>query len=376
MATMQNTLHTESLRAALVQRGWTQKDLADQLGVSAQSVTNWLKGKDFPRPDKLLKLATTLQLSFSQLVAPPPDQPVVAFRKKAGAKTTDEHILKALGIGGLLKPLVDFLPELPTLRTQISSPSTSYARLQSDASQVRNKLGLGKRSVLGYEALIAEFKACGAVLVPVLWGHKQQHKNGMHILLPASDVTFVFINLDTKLEDFKFWMAHELAHVYTPELAGSDSGEDFADAFAGALLFPEACAQLAYAEAVQASNATGEVNVLQQHARHHQISLNTVYQQTQGYARENQLPSLRVIETTIHKVRNSSAPQLVSTLLFDPTPPKPAQYLAAASNVFQSEFFLALKRMIREHGTGPSYVQQIMDVSLSDATALYGELAR
>ena len=68
---MQNTLHIESLRAALVQRGWTQKDLADQLGVSAQSVTNWLKGKDFPRPDKLLKLATTLQLSFSQLVAPP-----------------------------------------------------------------------------------------------------------------------------------------------------------------------------------------------------------------------------------------------------------------------------------------------------------------
>jgi len=346
------------------------------LGVSAQSVTNWFKGKDFPRPDKLLKLATILQLSFSQLVAPPPDQPVVAFRKKAGAKTTDEHILKALGIGGLLKPLVDFLPELPTLRTQISSPSTSYARLQSDASQVRNKLGLGERSVLGYEALIAEFKACGAVLVPVLWGQKQQHKNGMHILLPASDVTFVFINLDTKLEDFKFWMAHELAHVYTTELAGSDAGEDFADAFAGALLFPEVCAQLAYADAVQAANATGEVHVLQQHARHHQISLNTVFQQAQGYARENQLPSLRVIETTIHRVRNSTEPQLVSTLLFDPTPPKPAQYLAAASNVFQSEFFLALKRMIRAHGTGPSYVQQIMDVSLSDAIALYDELAR
>ena len=373
---MQNTLHTESLRAALAQRGWTQKDLADQLGVSAQSVTNWFKGKDFPRPDKLLKLATTLQLSFGQLVAPPQDQPVVAFRKKAGTRTTDEHILKAMGIGGLLKPLVDFLPELPTLRTQISSPSISYARLQSDASQVRNKLGLGERSVLGYEALIAEFKACGAVLVPVLWGQKQQHKNALHILLPTADVTFVFVNLDTKLEDFKFWMAHELAHVYTPELAGSEAGEDFADAFAAALLFPEACAQLAYAEATQASSAAGEVSVLQQHARHHQISLNTVFQQAHGYALENHLPPLQVLETTIHKVRNSSEPQLVSTILFDPIPPKPAQYLAAASNVFQSEFFMALKRMIREHGTGASYVQQIMDVSLSDATALYGELAR
>lgn len=373
---MQNTLHIESLRAALVQRGWTQKDLADQLGVSAQSVTNWLKGKDFPRPDKLLKLATTLQLSFSQLVEPPKDQPVVAFRKRAGTKTTDEHILKAIGIGGLLKPLVDFLPKLPTLRTKISSPSMSYSRLQSDASEVRSKLGLGERSVLGYEALIAEFKSCGAVLVPVLWGQKQQHKNALHILLPSSDVTFVFVNLDTKLEDFKFWMTHELAHVYTPELAGSEEGEDFADAFAGALLFPEACARLAYSEATEASNPAGEVNVLQKHARHHQISLNTVFQQAKGYAMENNLSSLRVAEKTIHAVRNGSTSQLVSTSLFDPAPPKPAQYIAAASNVFQSEFFMALKRMIREHGTGPSYVQQIMDVSLSDASALYGELAR
>ncbi|KZL36066.1 hypothetical protein VT47_24780 [Pseudomonas syringae pv. syringae] len=40
------------------------------MGVSAQSVTNWFKGKDFPRPDKLLKLATTLHLPFAQLVEP------------------------------------------------------------------------------------------------------------------------------------------------------------------------------------------------------------------------------------------------------------------------------------------------------------------
>lgn len=373
---MQNTLHTDSLRAALAQRGWTQRDLADQMGVSAQSVTNWFKGKDFPRPDKLLKLATMLQLSFSQLVSLPEDQPIVAFRKKAGTKTTDEHIQKALAIGDLLKPLVPFLPKLPTLRTKISSPSLTYARLQSDASQVRNKLGLGELSVLGYEALIAEFKGCGAVLVPVLWGHKQQHKNALHILLPSSDVTFVFVNLDTKLEDFKFWMAHELAHVYTPELAGSNEGEDFADAFAAALLFPEACAQAAYTEAAQASNTAGEIDILQQHAKRHQISLNTVFQQTRSHAAENQLPALQVDEKTIHRVRNSSAPQMVSRILFEPTPPKPAQYLAAASNVFQSEFFLALKRMLREHETGPSYVQQILDVSLRDAIALHGELLR
>ena len=91
---------------------------------------------------------------------------------------------------------------------------------------------------------------------------------------------------------------------------------------------------------------------------------------------ENDLPALRVAEKTIHAVRNNAAPQLVSTSLFDPMPPKPAHYIAAASNTFQSVFFGTLKRMIREHGSGPSYVQQIMDISLSDATAIHGELAR
>ncbi len=65
----------------------------------------------------------------------------------------------------------------------------------------------------------------------------------------------------------------------------------------------------------------------------------------------------------------------MSAALFDPAPPKPEQYMAAAENVFQSAFFHALKCMIREHGTGASYVQQIMDISLVDAVGIHEELA-
>ncbi|MCZ3114980.1 hypothetical protein NYZ21_21315, partial [Acinetobacter baumannii] len=89
-----------------------------------------------------------------------------------------------------------------------------------------------------------------------LWGEKQLHANALHIALPAERVTFVFVNLDTKLEDFKFWMAHELAHVYTPYMAGKEEGEDFADAFAGALLFPQPCAIEAYGDAARSKRET------------------------------------------------------------------------------------------------------------------------
>ncbi|WP_419611285.1 helix-turn-helix domain-containing protein [Thiolapillus sp.] len=53
---MQKILHSDAVHNALIKRGVTQKDLASEVGVSAQAVTNWLKGKDFPRPPALLKL--------------------------------------------------------------------------------------------------------------------------------------------------------------------------------------------------------------------------------------------------------------------------------------------------------------------------------
>ena len=371
---MQKVIRKDTFKAALSKRGWTQSALAKAVGVTPQAVTNWLKGVDFPRPDKLLKLATLLKLSFDQLVEQPQtDQPIVAFRKKAGAKTTDGHIYNARGMGMLLKLLIEFLPETRVLRTLITSPTIDYAGLQSIASQVRERLGVGERAVLGYEQLIGEFKSCGAILIPVLWGKKQQHKNALHILLPRDDVAFVFLNLDTRLEDFKFWMAHELAHVYTPDLAGKNEGEDFADAFSGSLLFPQACAELAYSEVMAATKA-GEIAVLQAHAAHHSISLNTVYQQVKQYAKAKGFSPLRVTEKTIHAVRNSGNASLVSEALFDPLPPKPAQYLAACENTFQSDFFMALKRMIKERGTGPSYVQQVLDIALQDAVGVHQEL--
>ncbi|ADE12664.1 XRE family transcriptional regulator [Sideroxydans lithotrophicus] len=374
---MEKLLNSAAIQSALAERGITQKQLASEVGTSSQAVTNWLKGKDFPRPASLLKLATTLGLTFDQLVLTNDvGRPVIAYRKKANAKTTDAHIAKAEGIGMLLKPLVTHLPELQALRTLITSPSTEYDKLQIIVSQTRSRLGLGEQAVLAYENLIGEFKDCGAILVPVLWGAKGNHENALHIRLPQEDVTFIFLNLDTRLEDFKFWMAHELAHVLTPELSGKNEGEDFADAFAGALLYPKACAEQTYRAATQQTSLDRAIEVLWQQATAHMISLNTVFQQVQRYAKANNLMLLPIEEKYIHTVRNSLRGPLVSETMFDPMPPSPQRYIAACEKTFQTGFFQALKRMIHVSGTGASYVRQVLDTSLQDASALYEELIR
>jgi hypothetical protein len=45
-----------------------------------------------------------------------------------------------------------------------------------------------------------------AVLVPVLWGAREHHGNALNIYLPDSQTTWVFVNLDSNIVDFKFWM--------------------------------------------------------------------------------------------------------------------------------------------------------------------------
>lgn len=371
---MQKVIHSQSILAALALRGWNQEQLAAAIGESPQVVSHWLQGKHFPRPDKLLKLATTLALGFDQLVMPDAHQPIIAFRKKAGAKTTDEHLVKARAMAALLRPLVDYLPQRRALHMSLSAASTDYAPLQHAVAQVRARLGVGAQAALGYAHLVKEFKDNDALLIPTLWGEKQNHKNALHILLPDQSVTFVYLNLDTHLEDFKFWMAHELAHVYTPELAGSDEGEDFADAFAGALLFPQACAEVAYAQAAQAHGRQAVLDTLLTHAGEHEISLYTVFRAVQNFAGAKGFKPLALSDTDIHAVRNNQRLGLVSGALFKPMPSHAEGLIALTANLFSSDFFTALKTLLLERGTGPGYVQQILDMGLQDATALHRAL--
>jgi len=371
---MEKQLNSDSVKSALTSLGWNQKQLADEIGVSSQAVTNWMKGADFPRPNKLLKLATTLGLGFDQLVIQSTKQPIVAFRKKGGSITTDEHLLNATSMGAMLKPLIKFLPESNALRTQIQSPSLDYEKLQAAASEVRSRIGLGSHAILEYSQLIKEFNKNGAVIIPVMWGSKKNHGNALHILLPEENVTFIYLNLDTHLEDFKFWMAHELAHVYTSELAGTDEGEDYADALAGALLFPADIAREAYAACAHHGTKHEEINILRRYAHNYEISLYSVFCEVAKYAKASNLPALKVIDKDIHAIRNMARGQLVSHALFSPSAPNAAGYIASSHAVFQSNFFTSLKLMLNTLGTGAGYIQQLLDISLKDATALHHEL--
>lgn len=368
-------LNTDLIKNRLRSIGLTQKDLATQIDVTAQAVTNWLKGKDFPRPPALLRMATLLEVSLDELVSrDDPARPVIAFRKKGSSKTTQAHVEKAEHVGWLLRPLVKFLPAQSQIRPVFRSSEYSDDAVASAAAEVRQKL-VGKKQVLKYGDLIQEFSRCGAVVVPVLWGEQEKHKNALHIHLPKEDVTFIFLNLDTRVEDFKFWMAHELAHVYTPHLSGSDEGEDFAELFAGELLFPTEMATAAYETIKGLRTQTLKLDYLKELASKQEISLYTVYSRVQSYVKAQKLPKLNISEASVHKLRNLHVTENMSEKLFRGASPGAEKYVKVTREKFESGFFNALSKMIEEQDVGSGYLQQILNITHSEAIEIHQVLA-
>jgi len=119
-------------------------------------------------------------------------------------------------------------------------------------------LRLGKLLGLGYSELVRESVASEPIVADRKHGNSKCRAEdeerakemgraaALHIYLPDSQTTIVYLNLDTKLFDFKFWMLHELGHVKTRGLLDPAATEAFADSFAYAPLVPKAIAEAGY----------------------------------------------------------------------------------------------------------------------------------
>ncbi len=378
---VQKNLNISLIQDSLVKAGLNQSGLAEKLKVSREAVSKWLAGESFPQPDKLLRLGMLLGLAFEQLVMRPPAAavPVVMFRKKANRKTKDEHFDNARETGELLKRLVKYLPKQelthpPTLK----DPTSNYDYVQKIAAQVRAEMGLEHKAVLNFPDLIGKFNQLHAVIVPALWGARQHHGNALNIYLPDSETTWVFLNLDSSIVDFKFWMAHELGHSLAPELT-DDPGEDFADSFAQALLFPESHAARLRADLLTIRSVSSRGIRIRDEAKKHVISPYTIRLAVHEYEQARGLPKtdLGDVGKFMASVTNFvKGCQTVSQILFKQPPPAPKAYAAVARSTFNSPFFEALRDFSKQEQGAEHFIHGVLGVSLTDAKALSGELAK
>ena len=372
-------LNISKIEESTERLGLTQSKLANIVDVSRETVSQWFKGEKFPRPDKLLKLSMALGLNFNEIVSnlPSENEPIVAFRKKGNHKITDQYLEEARDTGRILSTLVPYLPfDRLTRPKTLIRPQQDYLYIHSVAAKIRERIGKAANEPIDFQDLINFFNKLNAVIIPVLWGSKDKHENALHIYLPESMTTWIYLNLDCNAHDFKFWMAHELGHVLAPELR-EDEGEDFADAFAAALLVPEEIATSEYQHLRRDDQIAHQVNRIKLIAEKLCVSPLTVYLEINGYADRNHLPKIDLEKKQeIYKANTNfnKGFKTISECLFEEKAPAPDQYVRSALDHFGSPFFGSLKKYIKENGKPASFVQSVLRMSLLDARNIYEAL--
>lgn len=374
---MEKRLNVSKLQEAAESKGLNQSSIAKALGVTRASVSKWFTGKSFPRPAELLALGRVVKLRHQELVESRvvADQPLVAFRKRASCKTTEAHVARAQNMGHFLKPLVGYLSVDAFLGPRsLKSPSCDYRYLQELAARIRREADIAETAAFEIKSLIRLFQAYQAVIIPTLWGHKAKHENALHIHLPESRTTWIYLNLDVEIHDFKFWMAHELGHVLTVDLlreGKTEEAEDFADAFAGALLFPGDLAEEALPEYSNARSDRARVGVLEKWAKAHTISPNSVYKEIEKYAKETDGSFTAIEGKTLFTAISAfnSNYKTLSEALFDGIVPTADHFMRVAQETFDTEVYRVLGEYVKGKQAGSGVVAAILDVNPMDARA-------
>jgi transcriptional regulator with XRE-family HTH domain/Zn-dependent peptidase ImmA (M78 family) len=372
-------LNIEKIAERLDSMGLTRSNLASELGVSRQIVSTWMKKEKYPRPEKLLRLARLLKLPFDEIVLKisTEDEPIIAFRKKGKHIISKEYIESAKYIGSLLEKLVPYLPfDHYSQPPSLIDPKRGYEYIHQVTKEIRKEINATGTSEIPFQSLISFFIRHHAVIIPVFWGNRDQHENALHIYLPKTMTTWIYLNLDSRIHDFKFWMAHELGHVKSPHLKG-DEAEDFAEDFAGALLIDKETAEKEYDQIRRLGTIPKQINCLKEIAEKLVISPLTVYYEINKYARHTNEPEIDLeTNNAIYKATTVFNKQFhtVSESLFKNKKPTAAEYMSCSKELFQSPFFDALILFLKDNKKSAGFIQSLLNLPLAAAQSLYEEI--
>lgn len=284
-------------------------------------------------------------------------------------------------MGRLLAPVVSHLPfDSFVAPARLKDPQLGYAYIQQLVTKVRLELDLDPVKPIDFQNLIGKFNELQAVLVPVMWGKKSRHENALHIYLPDSKTTWVFLNLDSELHDFKFWMAHELGHVLSVSLLEKneiEKAEDFADAFAGALLFPESAAAQAIGEYSRKKTDSSRIHSIVGVAKDYLISPFSVYRELQRYSEHHGLSLTPVKQPSLHAAISqfNKGYKTIREILFDDSLPSADHYMRISNETFDTPVFKALGDYVKATEIEPSVLSRMLDIPVLDARELKQALA-
>jgi transcriptional regulator with XRE-family HTH domain len=363
----------------LVDAQLSQADVARAVGVSREAVSNWLSGESVPRPRHRALLAALLGVSVSALAgaAAKASEPTVAFRVKGKRKVRDEQrawIKRDMAWLEALEKRMEVTSWMERLPEHRADPTTEQARAM--AMKFRADIGLNAHDdvVMGHR-LLSWLSERGVCLVPVFWGDKEQPLNAMYVRFPASDVHWMYVNLDASIIDIRFWLLHELAHMIRRRPHDADAmEEEFADAFAAQTLFPIEQA-IDFLEILHRLDTHEQVSTIRALANARAISTVTVYRQMNA-ALASRGEAVLALDGIIYPGARKHAREVPtwSDLLFGGQIPTAMQFISTCTKVLGTPVFDIAAREILENNRGHGFAERVFQANGIDAMSLYDGL--
>lgn len=366
-------LNIDVIRARMDELGLNASNVAKELEVSRTIVSEWINGKKTPRPRMLFDLGTLLDLKLSEIVKPElATEPVVAYRKRSNSKP---DLREAMEIGKALENLVDYLPfnkyQSPPI---LLNPTNTCEYIESAANEIKKTMD-GDGLVIDVDALVKSCRELKIVLVPVLWGEKDRKYNALSVYLPTSRTNWVFLNLDVKPMDFKFWILHEMIHSMVRGAFPNNSEEErFCDALAGAILVPADYAEKLLDQTLVALNADDKFKPLLNASKLLVVSPITIARRVDAIATSR--GGIPPFGNTVFAVCENFNKEfgLVSESYFESIPPSAEDLIRVSEAKFGTYAYKALGSYLKVTGASEGAVAAMLGLSAVDAKAVYRAL--
>lgn len=372
---IKKVFNLETVSKRIAKLGLNQSRIAEELNVSREAVSKWFNLENQPSAGKLLKLSKLLQLTFDEILSYEVQAiPIVNYRKNANAKTSKEDEEFAKEMGNTLEILVPYFQnEKLTKPPILQNPINDYDYINIIIENLKNDLSLNKEK-LSVEEILSIFYKFNCIIIPVLWKENKRHANALRIYLQESLTTWIYLNLNTKIYDFKFWIAHELGHVLAHDLKG-DEAESFANNFAGAFLFPQNQVKELYNKLLNETNERNQIDLIIEKGKELFISPLSVYMQICAFIEHYNLSEIK-LKHLIYKFNSkfNSYFHTVSFEYFKTEYPSANVYIDFVTKKLNSHFFDYLKKYIQDKSPTPGFIQNLLDVSFLDAQNIYDAL--
>ena len=222
--------------------GWTKKALAEEVGLSARSITAYEAEAKEPSPLHLARIADVLGFPREFFSQPDVDElPVDGASFRALSRMTQKQRDQAIAAGELAFCLADWI------ETRFDLPQPTIPKLrgidpEAAADVVRREWGLGEQPA-GNMIHLLEFHGVRVFSL----AEESREIDAFSVwrwgAQTGCDVPFVFLNTMKTTEHSRMDAAHELGHLvlhWRHETPQGREAENEANAFASAFLMPEA----------------------------------------------------------------------------------------------------------------------------------------